>query len=101
MSNLLFSFIHVPIFTFLDESEEEGVVQPLSKDEEEVEVMRSWVEVGGVPAQPEEEAKGLLSRGKFVPLSPILHSSLYFSIGAEFSLTILAFCLNFPLFFRI
>ena len=29
------------IFSFLDESEEEGAVQPLSKEEEEEEVMRS------------------------------------------------------------
>ena len=34
------------IFSFLDESEEEGAAQPLSKEEEEVEVMRSWVEGG-------------------------------------------------------
>ena len=43
-----------PLFTslpsFLDESEEEGAAQPLSKEEEEVEVMRSWMEVGGFPA---------------------------------------------------
>ena len=38
------------ISSFLDESEEEGAVQPLSKEEEEVEVMKSWVEVGGLPA---------------------------------------------------
>ena len=32
--------------SFLDESEEEGPVQPLTKEEEEVKVMQSWVEVG-------------------------------------------------------
>ena len=47
--------MHVPIyfstiFSFLDESEEEGVAQPLSKEEEEVEVMRRWMEAGGFPA---------------------------------------------------
>ena len=42
-------------------SQSRGAAQPLSKEEEEVEVMRSWVEVGGFPAQPEEEAKGILS----------------------------------------
>ena len=47
--------------SFLDESEEEGVVQPLITEEEEVEVMQSWIEAGGFPAQPEEEAKGLLA----------------------------------------
>ena len=54
-------FYFSTIVSFQYESEEEGVVQPLSKEEEEVEVMRSWVEVGSFPAQAEEEAKGLLS----------------------------------------
>ena len=75
-----FFFIHVPIFyfstilSFLGESEEEGAVQPFSKEEEEVEVMRSWVEVGGFPAQQEQEAKGLLSEVgcPLVPHSPFL-----------------------------
>ena len=43
-------FYFSTIFSFLDESEEEGAVQPLSKEEEEVEVMRSWLEAGGFPA---------------------------------------------------
>ena len=78
--------------SFLDESEEEGVVQLLSKEEEEVEVMckAGWM-TGGFPAQPEEEAKGLLDRGKFVPLSPILPSSLYLPVDTESSPTISAF----------
>ena len=47
-----FFFIHVPIyfstiFSFPDESEEEGVAQPLSKQEEEVEVMRMLDGGGG------------------------------------------------------
>ena len=91
------------IFAFLDESEEEGAVEPLSKEEEEVEVMRSWVEVGGFPAQPEEEAKGLLSEASSCPLVP--HSSfltLPFQLMHELFLTVLAFyldsyiCLFFP-----
>ena len=45
-------FTHVPIyfstiFSFLGKSEEEGAAQPLSKEEEEVEMIRSWMEVGG------------------------------------------------------
>ena len=44
-------------------------------------------------------SQGATARGKFVPLFPILPSSLYFSIGTEFSLTILAFYLNFLSFF--
>ena len=62
------------------------MVQPLSKEEEEVEVMRSWVEVGCFPAQQEEEAKGLLSE---VGLS----SSLPFSLP----LSTLQLALNFSL----
>ena len=42
-----------------DESEEER--RPLTKEEEEVEVIWSWVEAGGYPAHPEEEAKELLA----------------------------------------
>ena len=74
------------IFSFLDESKEEGAVQPLSKEEEEVEVMRSWVEAGGFPAQQEEEAKGLLSEEGSSPCPP-------------FSLPLSTFqlVLNFPL----
>ena len=35
--------------SLLDESEEEGAVQLLTKEEEEKEVMKSWVEAGGFP----------------------------------------------------
>ena len=86
-----FFSIHVPIysptiFSFPDESEEEGAAQPNSKEEEEVEVMRSWMEVGGFPAQQEEEGKGFLSE---VGLSSCPPLSLPFS---TFQLA-----LNFPL----
>ena len=46
----------------LDESEEEERVKLLTKEEEEVDVMCSWMEAGGFPAQPEEEAKGFWQR---------------------------------------
>ena len=36
-------------------------MRPLRKEEEEVEVMYSWVEAGGFPAHQEEEAKELLA----------------------------------------
>ena len=36
-------------------------MRPATKEEEEVDVLQSWMEVGGLPAQPEEEAKGLLA----------------------------------------
>ena len=53
-----------------DESEEEGAVQQLTKEEEEIEVMQSWVEAGGFPAQPEEESKGLLAEASLSPCPP-------------------------------
>ena len=56
--------------SLLDESEEEGVVQLLTKEEEEIEVMQSWVELGGFPAWPEEEAKGLLAEASLSPCPP-------------------------------
>ena len=45
-------------------------MKPLTKEEEEVEVMQSWVEAGDFPAQPEEEAKGLLAEASLFPCSP-------------------------------
>ena len=33
----------------------------MTKEEEDVDVLHSWIEVGGLPAHPEEEAKGLLA----------------------------------------
>ena len=74
------------LFSFLDESEEEGSVQPLSKEEEEVEVMRHWVEVGGFPAQPEEEAKGLLSEASLFPCPPFFLPHSTVSLMLNFSL---------------
>ena len=50
--SLLFSLF---FFFFLDES-----VEAMPKKEEEVEVLRSWVEAGGFPARPEEEAKSVM-----------------------------------------
>ena len=54
-----------------DKSEEEEEVKPLTKEEEEeeVDVMHSWVEAGGFPACPEEEAKGLLAEVSSFPCS--------------------------------
>ena len=55
---------------FLSEkSEEEEEVRPLTKEEEEVEVMHSWVEAGGFPAHPEGEAKELLAGVSVFPCS--------------------------------
>ena len=48
------------VLSSLDESTEEEVAGPLTKEEEEVETMRSWIEAGGFPAWPEGEAKAVL-----------------------------------------
>ena len=66
--NLLIQFILVFVyiaFSFLffsdDSEEEEGKGRPHTQEEEDIDVIRSWVEVGGHPAHQEEEAKGLLA----------------------------------------
>ena len=52
-------------------------------------MLRSWMEVRGLPAHPEEEAKGLLTGVNLSPVFPMLPSSLYFIFATDFSLTIL------------
>ena len=60
----IFVFVCTASFLYLspsDESEEEdGKMRPSTKEEEDVDMIRSWMQVGGHPAHPEEEAKGLL-----------------------------------------
>ena len=36
-------------------------MKPVTKEEEDIDVLHSWMEVRGFPAYPEEEAKGLLA----------------------------------------
>ena len=52
-----------------DSEEEERKGRPLTQEEEDVDVIRSWMEVGGHPAHQEEEAKELLAEVKHVPMS--------------------------------
>ena len=66
-------------------------MKPVTKEEEEVDVVHSWMEAGGFPAHPGEEAKGLLAEASFTPYFPILASSLHFSFVTGPSLIILAF----------
>ena len=54
-----FSFISWPILP-TDESDEEGKVIAETKEEQKLGVVQSWMEMGGLPALPEEEAQGLL-----------------------------------------
>ena len=63
-----------------------GVVQPLSKEEEEVEVMRSWVEAWVFPAQQEKEAKGLLSEVGSSPCPPFSLPLATFQLALNFPL---------------
>ena len=66
----LFPFFHVisstclPLTSWLilltDESDEEEEVVTGTKEEQELGVVQSWMEVGGLPTLPEEEAQGLL-----------------------------------------
>ena len=51
----------------LDESEEEEGMKPVTKEEEEIDVLHSSMEVGGLPAHPEEEAKGFLAEVNSFP----------------------------------
>ena len=49
-------------FSSSDNSEEEEVKgRPLTQEEEDIDIIRSWVEVGGHPACQEEDAKELLT----------------------------------------
>ena len=62
-----------------DESEEEEEIREVTKEECELGVVHSWMEVGGVPALAEEEAQGLLFKlFLFAGYSVTLH--LYFLV---------------------
>ena len=52
-----------------DDSEEgdEEARRPMTKEEEDIDILRSWMEVGGHPAHPEEEAQGLLAEASKFP----------------------------------
>ena len=77
-----------PLCSFLDESEQEGEKErPLTREEEDLDIIRSWVEVGGHPARQEGEAKELLAE---VNIFPCLSPSSYL-IHYQFPLT--TFCI--------
>ena len=77
MSSFFYYFIeqiHISISLYcflqlssLDESEEEERTRPATKEEKDVNVLQSWMEVGDLPACPEEEAKGLLAEVNSFP----------------------------------
>ena len=74
----------------LDGSEEEERARPATKEEGDIDVLWSWMEVGGLPACPEEEAEGLLAEVNSSPVFSMLPSSLHFLFVTDSSLTILA-----------
>ena len=47
-------------FFFADESADKEVSRPQTKEEEDIDMLHSWIQVGGLPAQLEKEALGLL-----------------------------------------
>ena len=61
-----------------DSEEEEGKGRPHTQEEEDIDVIRSWMEVGGHPARQEEEAQGLLAEVIHIPLS--LSLFIFFSL---------------------
>ena len=67
----------------------------MTKEEEDVDILCSWMEVGGQPALPEGEAQGLLAEVSKLPC-PLFPYSLSFSfypfnLLPILSLTILMF----------
>ena len=45
----------------------------MTKEEEDIDILRSWMEVGIQPALPEGEAQGLLAEVSKLPCPPFLH----------------------------
>ena len=103
--NLLIKFHFCTCLRFLslfhdfpssDDSEEGNEERrPMTKEEEDIDILNSWMEVGGQPALPEGEAQGLLAEvSKFpylfafnLPLS--IPCFLFFLFATHSSLTIL------------
>ena len=75
---------HCFTISFSDESKEEEVGHLLTKEEEDVKVMQSWMEVGGLSSPSRGGSKGTSSRGKFIPWFPIPPSSLHLSPNTDF-----------------
>ena len=73
-----FSLISWPIL-FADESDEEGEVMAETKEEEDLGVVQSWMQVGGLPALPEEEVQGLLCE-----VSPLFFLSHSLALACNF-----------------
>ena len=53
-------------------------MRPQTKEEGDLETLQSWMEVGGLPARPEEEAWGLLLEVSFSSLLLGFHVAVYY-----------------------
>ena len=74
--NLIFFFWSI---SHADESESETEVRAGTKEEEDLGILRSWIEVGGIPALDEGEAQRLLQEvGSFFPSTTNLASCFCF-----------------------
>ena len=80
-SSSLYLFILPLLFLFFynfspsDDSKEENreVRRPMTKEEEDIDILQSWLEVGGQPALPEGEAQGMLAEVSKFPCPLPLH----------------------------
>ena len=51
-----YSSLTLGIFFLADESADEEVPRPQTKEEEDINMLHSWMQVGDFPAQPDKEA---------------------------------------------
>ena len=56
----------------------------MTKEEEDINILRSWMEVGGQPALPEGEAQGLLAEVSKFPGPHFFPSLVFFLICYQF-----------------
>ena len=86
---LFFQFIFCIFYLSLflaDESTEEEAPWPLTKEEEDINTLQNWIQLGGFPTWPEEEAWGLLV--------DIGYSTLFFCCSSDFSVVVLLLCFH-------
>ena len=77
--SLVLCFIFTVSPLFLDDSDEEER-RLLTKEEEDIDILHSWMEVGGQPALPEGKAQGLLAEVSKSSCSPFCFDLLSISL---------------------
>ena len=76
---LAFQLHYFPLLSLPYKSEQEVEKgRQLTQEEKDIDVIRSWVEVGGHPARQEGEAKELLSEVSHIPSFSPLPPFLFF-----------------------